>query len=1217
MKKLFAVLSMLVVAGMVLAACTPAAEAPAAEAPAAEEPTQVDFACITTNTVEQPWHTAFAQAFDRVAADAPYDLEMTLTCTENVAPPDAERILRQYAETGEYEVIWAHSSYYEAVKVLAPEFPDIAWMFTGSGNEGVGGNAYWGDVFIHEPAYLAGIIAGYMTETNKLGAVAAFPFPNVNAPVNAFYDGALSVNPDVTFSVTYIESWFDPVKGKESASAQIAAGADIIYAERFGPFEAAQEGNALAFGHFLDQSSLSPDVVITSPMAKWDPNIRNIIEKWYDYTVNGVAYDAPMERIVFNYIEGGSTLSPYHDFDSIIPQEAKDAVDAANEAILAGDLVIPIKADAFEEGKEPTAAFKAAFVYVAPIGDLGWTWAHDQARQQLEADLGIETAYIEMVPEGPEGERVIRDFAMKGYDLIFTTSFGYMDPTITVAEEFPDIQFVHISGFKSAPNASNVFGRMYQPRYLSGLVAGAATESNIIGYVAAFPIPEVIRGINAFTLGVREVNPAAEVRVVWTNTWFGPPEEKEAADALLAAGADIIAQHQDTTEPQKAAADAGALSIGYDSDMAQFVGDRVLTSPIWNWGVKYVEIAEQVMAGTYDGSESYWGGMAEGVVALAPLSDRVSADTAALVEEKSAAIVSGDWDVFCGPVVGANGNLVVAEGDCLDDGSMLGMDYWVDGVSGEVPGEAPGGAEAAAVGLSESGGLLDLNAGSCDYGGKIQQITALDSLTVKFNLCKPDPAFLAKAAFTPFGVQPREWIEETGGGGDILDNPVGTGPWALKEWARGDSITYSRFEDYWGDQPVYDTLVFRWATEGAARLLELQSGTVDQITNLSPDDFTTVQNDSSLTFIPVANPNILYLAMTNTFTPFDDVKVRQAIGMGIDRQRIVDNFYPEGSEVASHFTPCSIPNGCTGDAWYDFDPEAAQALLAEAGYPDGFESSIFYRDVFRGYLPEPGLVAVEFQTQLRDNLGIEVDVVVMESGEFIDESTQGNLDGFYLLGWGADYPHVTNFLDFHFSAANPQYGETHPEIYEVLEQASQIGDPAEAEALYTEANNAIRELAPMVPIAHGASASAALASVDNAHFRPFGAPLFHYADPGKDTFVFMQNAEPISLYCADETDGESLAPCQQVVEPLYDYEIDSGNVRPILATSCEPNGDLTAWTCALREGVKFHDGSDLDANDVVMSWAAAIDAGSPYHVGNTGAFEYYAYLWDGLMDTSQ
>ena len=167
--------------------------------------------------------------------------------------------------------------------------------------------------------------------------------------------------------------------------------------------------------------------------------------------------------------------------------------------------------------------FKVAFVYVAPIGDLGWTWAHDQARIQLEEELGVETAFVEMVPEGPEGERVIRDFATKGYDLIFTTSFGYMDATVAVAEEFPDTQFVHISGYKNAPNASNVFGRMYQPRYLSGLVAGASTQSNIIGYVAAFPIPEVIRGINAFTLGAREVNPDVEVRVVWTNTWFGPP----------------------------------------------------------------------------------------------------------------------------------------------------------------------------------------------------------------------------------------------------------------------------------------------------------------------------------------------------------------------------------------------------------------------------------------------------------------------------------------------------------------------------------------------------------------------------------------------------------------------------------------------------------------------------------------------------------------------
>jgi basic membrane protein A len=344
------------------------------------------------------------------------------------------------------------------------------------------------------------------------------------------------------------------------------------------------------------------------------------------------------------------------------------------------------------EEMEPEEPLKVAFVYVAPIGDLGWTWAHEQGRLEIEEEFGdaVETTFIENIPEGPEAERVIRDFAQKGNDLIITTSFGFMDPTITVAEEFPEKWFVHISGFKTADNVSTVFGRIYQPRYLSGLVAGAATESNIIGYVAAFPIPEVIRGINAFTIGVREVNPEAEVRVVWTNTWFGPPEEKEAAEALLSAGADVITQHQDTTEPQKAAADAGAVSVGYDSDMREFVGDTVLTSPVWNWGVKYVEIVEKVMNGTYS-TESYWGGMEDGIVALAPFSPLVSDETKELVAEKTNLIISGDWDVFCGPITGANGSLVVEEGKCLTDGEMLSMDYFLEGVSGEAPEEAPEG----------------------------------------------------------------------------------------------------------------------------------------------------------------------------------------------------------------------------------------------------------------------------------------------------------------------------------------------------------------------------------------------------------------------------------------------------------------------------------------------------------------------------------------------
>jgi basic membrane protein A len=302
----------------------------------------------------------------------------------------------------------------------------------------------------------------------------------------------------------------------------------------------------------------------------------------------------------------------------------------------------------------------------------------------LEEQLGVTTAYVENVPEGPDAERVIRDFAQKGYDVIFTTSFGYMDPTVAVAQEFPDTWFVHISGYKTAPNVSTVFGRMYQARYLSGLVAGKATESNIIGYVAAFPIPEVIRGINAFTRGVRDANPDAEVRVVWTNTWFGPPEEKEAAEALLAAGADVIAQHQDTTEPQKAAADAGDVSIGYDSDMGQFVGETVLTSPIWNWGIKYIDIVQRIMDGTY-ASESYWGPMSDGIVGLAPFSPQVSDETRQLVEEKKQAILAGETDVFCGPINGADGEVLVAAGECLTDAQMLSFSCFIEGVVGEAP----------------------------------------------------------------------------------------------------------------------------------------------------------------------------------------------------------------------------------------------------------------------------------------------------------------------------------------------------------------------------------------------------------------------------------------------------------------------------------------------------------------------------------------------------
>ena len=510
-----------------------------------------------------------------------------------------------------------------------------------------------------------------------------------------------------------------------------------------------------------------------------------------------------------------------------------------------------------------------------------------------------------------------------------------------------------------------------------------------------------------------------------------------------------------------------------------------------------------------------------------------------------------------------------------------------------------------------------LDAGSCDYGGAVRSVEAVDELTAVFTLCGPDPAFLSKMGFSVFGIYPQEWLEYVAGGmtEDRLRHPIGTGPYMVDEWVSGESVTFTANPSFWGEAPHAETLVFRWTTESAARTLELQAGTVDGIDNVGPDDFAVIEGDASLALIDRPALNTFYIAMTNTFEPWGDVNVRKAIAMGIDRQRIVDTFYPAGSEPASHFTPCAIPNGCVGDEWYEFDAVGAKALLAEAGFPDGFSTSLFYRDVVRGYLPEVSRVAEDIQAQLLTNLNIDAEIVVMESGAFIEESTAGRLDGLYLLGWGADYPHVTNFLDFHFGEANPQFGTPHPEIYEVLVEAAQIADPAEAEPLYVEANNAIKELVPMVAVAHGGSAAAYRADVTTPQASPLTEERFALSDPGgRDTFVWMQNAEPISLFCADETDGESLRGCTQIMEGLYAYAANSTELEPALAESCDPNEDLSVWTCHLRQGVTFHDGTPFDANDVVSTFTMGLDASSPLHQGNTNAWEYYAYLWVSLMN---
>ncbi|MEN6399767.1 MAG: BMP family ABC transporter substrate-binding protein [Rectinema sp.] len=349
--------------------------------------------------------------------------------------------------------------------------------------------------------------------------------------------------------------------------------------------------------------------------------------------------------------------------------------------LLALAMVFSVVSPVVAQAKKP---LKIAFVYIGPPGDMGWTYEQDRGRLAVQKKFGdkIETKYIENVPEGPDAERIIRQYATAGFDMIFTTSFGYMDPTLAVAKDFPNVIFEHCSGYKTAPNMATYFGRIEEARYLTGIIAGRMTKTNIIGYVAAFSTPEVVRGINGFTLGVRSVNPKAQVRVVQTNTWYDPVKEREAAVALLDAGADIIAQHQDTTEPQKAAQERGKLSIGYDSDMGKFVGDSVLASATWNWEVYFTQTIQAALDGKWKTHE-YWGGLKDNIVQLSSISPKVPASVRNEVEAARQKILGG-WSIFTGPIKDQSGKVVYQAGQVIPDDKQLSMDWFVEGVVGKV-----------------------------------------------------------------------------------------------------------------------------------------------------------------------------------------------------------------------------------------------------------------------------------------------------------------------------------------------------------------------------------------------------------------------------------------------------------------------------------------------------------------------------------------------------
>lgn len=323
------------------------------------------------------------------------------------------------------------------------------------------------------------------------------------------------------------------------------------------------------------------------------------------------------------------------------------------------------------------------FIYIGPIGDGGWTYAQDQARLEIERELGIRTIFQENVAEGPEVKDIVRNMIDQGANIISAGSFGYMDYIEEISKDFPNVKFLHCSGYKTTDNMANYFGRIYEARYLSGIVAGLKTQSNKIGYVAAFEIPEVIRGINAFTLGVRSVNPNATVNVVWTHTWYDPAKEKEAAKALLDNQCDVIAMHQDTAGPLQAAQEYNVWAIGYNTDQYSKAPRAVMTSPIWNWAPYYKEQINALKEGRWE-THSYWGGMKDGIVSLAPLSEVAPAEAHSIIENKKQEIIDGTYVIFKGPIKDQNGIVRVAEGQTMSDSELLSFSWFVEGVVGRL-----------------------------------------------------------------------------------------------------------------------------------------------------------------------------------------------------------------------------------------------------------------------------------------------------------------------------------------------------------------------------------------------------------------------------------------------------------------------------------------------------------------------------------------------------
>ncbi len=531
---------------------------------------------------------------------------------------------------------------------------------------------------------------------------------------------------------------------------------------------------------------------------------------------------------------------------------------------------------------------------------------------------------------------------------------------------------------------------------------------------------------------------------------------------------------------------------------------------------------------------------------------------------------------------------------------------------------------APTVATTSSFTPLVVSAPDCNYGtagnpAKLKSIAALDQYTVQFTLCVPDPDFAEKVAYGVYAITSKTSLDANGGDSVNLSNaPDGTGPYMMQEWQRGDHITLVANPNYWGDPPAAKTLIFKWSADASNRLLQLQSGTVDGIDLPSPNDYVTIARDTTLKLYQRPPLNFMYFGFQNTMAPFDNEMVRQSMAMAIDKKKIVSSYYPAGSTVADQICPPGVVPGYTqGQTWYTYDPTAAKALLAKAGFPSGFTTSLSYRNVSRPYQPDPKALVQEVQSELKQ-IGVTVDLKEEESTTFLNNVDEGK-EPFFMVEWIANYPGATDFLDYHLN--NPtlaEFGNSFPDIVTELTAAAKLSDPAARQQHYDKANALVEQHVPMIPVANAASATVFKAGVQNGQASPLGNEQFHVMVPASgDQLVFLQSGEPGDLWPANSTDGEELRVTEQIYDALLSYQINGVTLQPGLAEKWEANADATQWTFHLRQNAKFNSGKPLDANDVVATYVAQWDASSPNHKGHTGDFTYFGIFFGAFLNAKK